>query len=228
MVREACGTIDDVIARMRAIDAELPAEDGVAQFNRLYLRVTEEVLAAVVTASFEDAAFLDRLDVVFAGLYFAAYDADAAGETVPAAWRPLFAHRHRAHRMPLQFAMAGMNAHINHDLPFAVVSTCAEMGLTPSDGSPQHRDYQAVNRLLGEVEVRVKAAYLSGAMKALDLHAGHIDDAWAMGGIHLARSAAWHRALRLWTLRRHPKLYEEYLHVMAAEVDLAGRALVAL
>ncbi len=36
-------TIDDVIARMRAIDADLPTQDGVAWFNKLYLRVTERV-----------------------------------------------------------------------------------------------------------------------------------------------------------------------------------------
>ncbi len=36
-------TIDDVIVGMRAIDAELPTKDGVAWFNKLYLRVTERV-----------------------------------------------------------------------------------------------------------------------------------------------------------------------------------------
>ncbi len=36
-------TIADVIARMQAIDALLPANDGLKWFNRLYLMVTEQV-----------------------------------------------------------------------------------------------------------------------------------------------------------------------------------------
>jgi hypothetical protein len=36
-------TIADVIARMQAIDALLPANDGLKWFNRLYLMVTQEV-----------------------------------------------------------------------------------------------------------------------------------------------------------------------------------------
>ena len=36
-------TIADVVARMRAIDALLPANDGLKWFNRLYLMVTQQV-----------------------------------------------------------------------------------------------------------------------------------------------------------------------------------------
>ena len=36
-------TIADVIACMQAIDALLPANDGLKWFNRLYLMVTEQV-----------------------------------------------------------------------------------------------------------------------------------------------------------------------------------------
>jgi Family of unknown function (DUF5995) len=30
---------------------------------------------------------------------------------------------------PAQFALAGMNAHINHDLPLAMVSTCMALAI---------------------------------------------------------------------------------------------------
>jgi Family of unknown function (DUF5995) len=36
-------TVDDVLDRMRAIEAGLPRRDGVAVFNRVYLQVTESV-----------------------------------------------------------------------------------------------------------------------------------------------------------------------------------------
>jgi len=36
---------------------------------------------------------------------------------------------------PIQFALAGMNAHINHDLPVAIVSTCTELASSPAAGT---------------------------------------------------------------------------------------------
>ena len=54
-------------------------------FNRLYLRVTTSVGGAVVTPAFNDTAFMTKLDVVFANLYFSAL---AAGP-------PTLAGRHR-------------------------------------------------------------------------------------------------------------------------------------
>ncbi len=63
-------SIPDVIARMQAIDATLPRNDGVAIFNRLYLQVTLAVDSASAGTEFENKDFVDRLDVVFAGLYF--------------------------------------------------------------------------------------------------------------------------------------------------------------
>ena len=121
-------SIDDVLERMAAIDAALPTADGVAYFNRMYWQVTRLVDAAIDASTFEAGEFLARLDVHFANLYFAAYAADLAGTPVSPAWSPLFEARAREHTHPLQFALAGMNAHISHDLPHAVVDTCVELG----------------------------------------------------------------------------------------------------
>ena len=68
----------------------------------------------------------------FAWLYF---DAIAAADP-PSAWRPLFASAERRGILPLQFAFAGMNAHINRDLPVALVETWGELGLEPRAGGP--------------------------------------------------------------------------------------------
>ena len=51
---------------------------------------------------------------------------------------------------PVQYAIAGMNSHIEHDLPIAVVDTCRARGLEPDD---LHQDYEAVNDVLAQVEV---------------------------------------------------------------------------
>jgi hypothetical protein len=70
---------------------------------------------------------------------------------VPLAWRPLVERRAVAGIEPVQFALAGMNAHINHDLPVAMVSTCAALA-TPPDASEHFADYQKVDQLLDAAE----------------------------------------------------------------------------
>ena len=125
-------TIDDVIARMTAIDGRLADADGVKWFNRLYLRVTLSVRSAVAGVFFEDQPFLAALDVVFANLYFGAVSgAEASPPAPPRAWRPLFDTRHAPGIARLQFALAGMNAHINRDLPDALVRAFRQMGGSP-------------------------------------------------------------------------------------------------
>jgi hypothetical protein len=56
----ALRTVDDVIARMRAIDAELPRRDGVAAFNQVYLEVTERVRDRIGEGFFRDPALAAR------------------------------------------------------------------------------------------------------------------------------------------------------------------------
>ena len=74
-------SVAEAIARMEAIDAALPAADGVACFNRMYLAVTQEVNSRISAGFFADPVFMAQLDVTFANLYFA-----AAGTW--ATWRP--------------------------------------------------------------------------------------------------------------------------------------------
>lgn len=80
LVRTPVTRIEDVVACMDAIDRALPAADGVSCFNKLYLAVTRNVLAATGQATFADPRFLAALDVAFANLYFSALRAlKAAG-----------------------------------------------------------------------------------------------------------------------------------------------------
>ena len=123
-------TVEDVVARMLAIDDALDARDGVAVFNHVYLRVTRLVQARLSGGTFHDDAFMAELDVRFAMLWLAAHDAPSSD--IPHAWEPLFERRTSGGLLPIQFALAGMNAHIEHDLPLAVVATCAARGRKPT------------------------------------------------------------------------------------------------
>ena len=133
MINTPADPIQAVAARMEAIAAPLDEDDGVARFNELYLAVTMAVFEEAQADSYRDPEFISRLDVVFADLYFTAVDDAAAGRPIPKAWAPLFEKRHAPGIAPLQFAIAGMNAHINHDLAVALVATCEERGFELDD-----------------------------------------------------------------------------------------------
>jgi hypothetical protein len=220
-------TIDDVVARMTAIDRTLPDTDGVKWFNRLYLRVTEGVGAAVVVDSFSDPAFMAALDVDFANLYF---DALVRGEHrlehAPAAWRPLLDCRHRPGIARLQFALAGMNAHINRDLPAGIVQVFTRLGGDPMSADARRRDFDRLNDLLETVQAQVKHEFSTGVIGVIDEIAGHTDDVAAMWKVRKARSAAWTNAEVLWTLQRVPALRASFFDKLDGLTGLASRGLL--
>jgi hypothetical protein len=185
-------TIDEVIAAMRAIDAALPNEDGLKWFNRLYLTVTEEVDLHPPDGGWKDAAWLLGLDVIFAGLYFGAVKSYLEGSAdTPSSWRALM----DARRMPgidrIQFALAGMNAHINHDLAAALLATDIQQGVVPAKGSPQHVDYEAVNGLLSSVMPSELTMLAVDVLGVLAEDTGKVGRLLAFWNLCKARDMAW-------------------------------------
>lgn len=194
-------TIGEVIARLQSINDSLPAGDGVACFNRMYLGVTVEVDQRVKAAFFGNPEFVSRLDVVFANLYFQAVDTLSGPPAgFPAAWQPLLAARGTAGLEPVQFALAGMNAHINHDLPLAVVATCIELATGPRSGC-LHEDYQKVDELLAAAEQSVRQSFEPPDLVAVDQHVAAVANIIGNWSICAARDVAWDNALALWDIR---------------------------
>jgi hypothetical protein len=220
-------TIEDAIAVMTAIDNDLPDSDGVKWFNRLYLRVTVSVGGAVGTARFSDAAFLTTLDVVFANLYFSALTAGSTDvRSAPSAWRPLLEARHTRGIARIQFAVAGMNAHINRDLPDGIVQSFAALGGDPITDDLREKDFDSVNDILERVEEEVKQEFAVGLVGAVDRLGGRVDDRVAMWKVRAARSAAWTNAQVLWGLRGVPRLRERFFGKLDGLVGLTGRGLL--
>lgn len=223
----AVDTIDDVIARMREIESELPENDGVLWFNRLYLSVTEAVKESVAAGPLADSRFLERLDVIFARLYFEAYDASlGAGPKVPKAWAPLFEERAKRGVAPIQFALCGMNAHINHDLPLALVETAAEVGCELKQPSAEHDAYISVNTILAETEGKVKHWFATGFVGAIDEAFGNVDDVIAIWNVARARDHAWNTAEAYGLIREIPIVGDRFLVSLGRMVAFAGRGLV--
>jgi uncharacterized protein DUF5995 len=218
--------ITPVVSRMDAIAAALPETDGVARFNHLYKAVTEGVQQEARNEQFEAGDFLARLDVAFADRYFAAYDAASAGGSPSAAWAPLFQARHRTDIAPVQFAYAGMNAHINFDLCQALVDVSEELDVPLHRDSPEHRDFDRVNSILSRVEDRIKHDFETKLGAVMDQDLGRVDDVVEMWSVECAREAAWTHAEALAALRGHKTLTDNYLRVLGGMVSLAGRGLL--
>jgi hypothetical protein len=220
-------SVPEVIERMRALDAALPRNDGVAWFTRLYLAVTEGVSEAILRARFRDERFVAALDVAFANLFFAALREHARDPAkVPRAWAPLVEARRRRGVVPIQFALAGMNAHINRDLPVALADTWRRLGIPPRLGGPQHKDFLRVNVLLAETEARVKAELAQGLVGIADAALGDLDDVLAMWNVVRARDAAWVNGEAYHTLRPVPPLARRFLGALDRMVGFAGRGLL--
>jgi hypothetical protein len=226
LARTPVTTIDDVLATMTGIDAALPPTDGVACFNKLYVAVTKDVIAAEQLGTFSHVAFLSALDVAFGNLYFAALQDLETGAAPPRAWAPLFAARARTDIAPLQFALAGMNAHINRDLPVGLVQTFTALGIPMARPGPQAADYDKVNDVLAATEATMAAQYFTPLMAQLHRDFGGLDDVVANWSVRDARAAAWTNGAALWELRSKPALSSDYLDALDGLVGFAGRGLL--
>ena len=217
-------SVQDVIARLRRIDDELPRGDGAAVFNRMYLTVTEAVAAGLEgDAVFVDPVFMEHLDVTFASLWIEAYD--AGGHNVPKAWAALFERRHDRRVLPIQFALAGMNSHIAHDLAVAVIRTCRQLDTSPEQAGVRE-DYEAVNHLLAASENKIRRSFLTKAGQELDAHLDpvvHIVNSWK---IDKARDVAWVNVEALWALRHVGSLAKRYRAALGPTVGMASRCLL--
>ena len=218
-------SVAEAIARMEAIEAALPAADGLACFNRIYLDVTRQVNSQLGQGAFADPAFLTQIDVAFANLFFAAADSAGDPATAPPAWRPLVERRATAGIEPVQFALAGMNAHINHDLPLAMASTCAAVATSP-DADPHFADYQKVDQLLDAAEQSIRQSLESAPELDVDRHLSAAADLIGNWTITSARDLAWDNCLLLWAVRDDPIARGLALDTLAASTALAGRMLL--
>lgn len=221
----APATITGVIQLMEDLDAALANEDGLKWFNKLYLMVTQAIDGAPQQQPWEDGEWLTQLDVIFAGLYFTAIKEFLSDDpAMPSSWDALFAARSTPNIDRIQFALAGMNAHINHDLALALVKTNTEMNIDPSMQSPEHDDYQRVNGILAQVLPNALTLLASDALGVTAEDTGKIGRLLAIWDVRVARDAAWDFGNHIRTLP--VAVLPAALEAQDKLTGLAGRALL--
>jgi len=217
-------SISDVLGMMQSIDALCVEGDGLKWFNWLYQNVTEAVENRIAGGGFNDPGWLSQLDVQFATLYFAALGTYLAGAPCPGCWSAMFSNRNQTAIARIQFALAGMNAHINHDLPLAIIATCRETGTTPQHGTPQYDDYTSLNdsmdALIGTAKQTLNVRLLGDALPPVS----HIEDTIAAWNLAAARENAWNTAQNLW--QEPPAVASAHLGVIDGLTTVISKALL--
>jgi len=137
--------LDAVLQRMTDELAELDG-DVRRYFHATYLRTTVAVADELAAGGFADPDWVARWDVVFADLYLDALDADRAGSAVPGPWRVALGAS--PDLPPLRHVLLGLNAHINYDLPQALVGVISSAEFDDADliarRSADHRHLDTV------------------------------------------------------------------------------------
>jgi hypothetical protein len=124
-------SMDDVVDGLARLEAELRSrQDRRAIFVTLYGVVSAAMREEIAAGRFEDPTWVHRYAVAFANLYREAFERYEAGgrEDVPKAWRVAFEAADTGKTLVLQDLRLGVNAHVNHDLPYALTGVSIESG----------------------------------------------------------------------------------------------------
>lgn len=192
--RVACvkKTVQDMQRRFTRLAG---ACDHDAVFALSYLRTTEEYLRSTQRSGFfMDPSFVNHQDVVFARMYFNAYDDWAGGrvERVPPAWRVALQAADTKQVSGTGNLLLGINAHVQRDLPFAL----AAIGMTTESGISRKPDHDKVNEILNRVVkplMKEEAARFDPQMEAIKTPYG-IGYAGLLQTLVAWRETAWRNA----------------------------------
>lgn len=144
------GPLGDLLDRFRdAHETLVSVDDPMRHFHGMYLRMTEVVEDELRRGGFEDPAWVAAWDVTFADLYLDALERRQRGERVPMPWHLAFHAADDPSLAPLRHELLGMNAHINYDLPQALIATIDEDEFhDPELMARRHADYRRIDDLV--------------------------------------------------------------------------------
>jgi hypothetical protein len=220
--------IDELIARMAALLEPLEsAGDKRRYFHATYQRTTIAVAAQISRGGFADVAWVEEWDVAFAALYLDALEADLAGRPPSRPWAIAFGAP--AALPPLRHVLLGMNAHINFDLPQAIVAVISDAQFDDAALiARREADHRAIDDVLAS---RVAAegeqlASLSGPAPLLDRALRPLNRRGTRRFLREAREKVWANATALSRARRQGP--DAYARVLAQLEELSAAKVSAL
>jgi Family of unknown function (DUF5995) len=214
-------TIERLLKRMDALVAELEAEwDTRRFFLATYTRTTRAVAAALADGRFEDPAWVEEWDVVFADLYLDALEAyRGSPDQAPRPWRIAFDADPRL--PPVAHVLLGINAHINYDLPQALLAVVPPEDFEdPRLLERRRRDHERIDAVLAE-RVAAEDGELEqaagGGRQLLDRAMTPLNRGASRRFLRDARLKVWRNTVALNEARlRGPQAYAERLRDLDA------------
>jgi hypothetical protein len=228
----------ELIARMAVMLESLQARgDQRRFFHATYLRTTMAVAKDIEDGGFIDAEWVERWDVAFAELYLDALEASLAGRQPARPWDIAFG---AAAGLPaLRHVLLGMNAHINYDLPQALLAVISDEDFRDETLiARREADHRAVDRALAS-RVGAEAdelARISGSVARLDRMLRPLNQLGTRRFLREAREKVWANAIALSHARRRgPDAYwslltelEELSAAKVAVLQAPGQVLLRL
>lgn len=216
---DIAGVMDQL---QRRIDDLPPGLSHRRTFIETYQRTTHAVGAVIEQGGFDDSDWVTHWDVVFAGLFLDAHDADLAGEDPPRPWRLAFAADQELHL--LVHLLLGMNAHINYDLPQAMLAVISESDFDdPALLARRQADHERIDDVLA-AQVAVEDHHLGGPRRLRDRLLTPLNRLASRRMLREARRCVWHNVLALHEARLlDPNVYATRL----AELEVLSAAKIA-
>lgn len=190
-------TLDDVLQRLAQIIASAKNDGSpLGYFAALYHAMTAAVQRDMAAGAFDDAARMERLDVVFAQRYFTAFEAWQAGggAPVPQSWTVAFEASKNEQVIVLQHLVLGVHAHINFDLGVAAAE------IAPGEQIFQlENDFRRINAIIAQLTDRVQQGLTEiwRPMAIFDSLLRTRDEGFLNFSTQAARESAWQAARAL-------------------------------
>src|SRR5215831_59722 len=197
--------IDALIERMTQLLEPMEADgDPKRIFHATYLRTTIAVAEEIKRpGGFADPEWTERWDVAFADLYLEALEQLQAGEQPSRPWAIAFAARRG---LPvLTSLLLGMNAHINYDLPQALLAVITDEEFDDAELiARREADHKAIDEILAS---RVSAegdelATINGPGSRVDRLLKPFNESGTRRFLREARQKVWANAISLSQARR--------------------------
>jgi hypothetical protein len=173
----------------RIIEDACTERSHLGVFPAMYRGVTAAVLDAIRTGGFfDDDEGVEHLTIVFADLYFDAYDRYRGHDEAAGCWVVAFETAESPQpRMILQHLLLGMNAHINLDLGLATYEAAGD------DLPLMKADFVRVNQILFQILDALQGGLgqVSPRMKLIDRLGGQWDERMMRVGLRTCRDLAW-------------------------------------
>lgn len=222
--------IHGLIARMQELEAGLiSADDERRYFHSTYLRITQAVSQALERGDFVDPPWVERWDVVFAGLYLDALEQWDRGQQPSTPWALAFTMATEEDLPPLRHVLVGTNAHVNYDLPQALLAVMTDEDFDdPEMVARREQDHTRLDRVLAErvaaEDKELEKVEQPGDRTVLDRAMVPFSRLATKRFLRESRAKVWRNATLLSTARRQG---QETLVARLGELEELSRARVA-